>query len=356
MFLEQIVEEGARTAKEVTGVELQQSTIKVYSHSQWLDFCRANNFVEETNGVYVPAGRSAYVQKSSPTITSDVFHELFGHGLFYEHSTIGHKLAEVIKKEKDQKEFFEKEKRIDDEGFFNNFYWDYEGFATWLEARLCKETNNEAIWKKKKQQTHPMYLRAKEQLEDVEKNITLLGLLSQFGFPKTYSDEQVVEAAKKLYRQTFENIDFLLLRGSQKPYSDIDLFTVSRNQTQNHDLRWIDIYEVNNQEFETLRKLFDISITDPLIQGKIIHGNKEYFERAKKELYTQPITRDAIEHNLRRSYEQETISKQLLEGSPEQRTALGYANSFRANAQQLREGHKALTLAKLEEIYGPLRT
>lgn len=140
----------------------------------------------------------------------------------------------------------------------------------------------------------------------------------------------------------------MLLRGSQKPESDIDLFVVSNNASRNYFNGWLDIYEVNRIEFNDWAKKLDISVTDPIFSGNLIYGNKSYFEKVKRKIKNQPITQEAIIHHLS---EIERLKKYKTNISHEEDSRKKYIVSFSQNLEQLLLGNKPLTLKNLKEIY-----
>jgi len=74
--------------------------------------------------------------------------------------------------------------------------------------------------------------------------------MSQLGFPKYYDSHKILNLIERFYNSSFHNIEFIILYGSQKPESDIDLFIVSKNKSKNYFNGWLDVYEVNILEFQ----------------------------------------------------------------------------------------------------------
>ena len=54
------------------------------------------------------------MRTDSPVLTSNIFHELYGHGLFCEHSKIGKNLTEIIRNTGDGKSFMFDEVNLHD--------------------------------------------------------------------------------------------------------------------------------------------------------------------------------------------------------------------------------------------------
>ncbi|MEA3378315.1 MAG: nucleotidyltransferase domain-containing protein [Nanoarchaeota archaeon] len=339
-----LLSEASDFIKAEFNLEIMKSKIKLYSLENWQIFCEANRFDSDSEGLYVPLSYLAYVHTESPFLISNIFHELYGHGLFCEYSSIGKQLPKLIKR--DTKEyFFGKNKQT--LGIFNQNIANYEGFAIWLESLLCTETGNKSIWELKKNHLPKNHVQAGEVFEDFEKNFSRFGLMSQMGFPKYYDNEKILEVIKKLYGNSFNNIESIIIYGSRKPKSDIDLFIVSNNPSQNYFNGWLDIYELNKTEFYYELDNFDISVTDPIFSGKLIYGDNNHLEKIKKNILKKPITKKAISHNLSEAEKQKHYLKNLNKKDKRRKDCLSYIGSFSKNSRLLSQGIKALTLKKL---------
>ncbi|MEA3514105.1 MAG: nucleotidyltransferase domain-containing protein [Nanoarchaeota archaeon] len=333
-------------------LQLNKSELKQYSPENWQKFCQTNGFDAKSEGLYVPQSYSAYVNINSPALISNRFHEYFGHGLFCEHSHIGKKLVEIVQNDGNGDKFLNDEinPQVQSLGLCKQNIANYEGFALWLEALLCRETGNSNVWRLKKDRLPDDYVALFESFHNAEEDLTRFGFMSQLGFPKFYNDNKIINVLNKMYNINFENIEFAVLYGSQKPNSDIDLFVVSSNPSTNYFNGWLDIYELNKDEFNHLSSDLDISVTDPLFSGKLIHGSKNSFERIKKQVYNQPITDNAINHNVEEAEKQKQYLDSLSDTDKRKKDCLSYIDSFSQNAEQLQMGNKPLTLLNLQQI------
>lgn len=214
----------------------------------------------------------------------------------------------------------------------------------WLEHFLSKATNNELLFGQNMDElVHPDYKKLFEEFYDFSTQNGNFALIAQLGFPKYYDDNTIVETLRKLYKGDFETIDFAILYGSKKPYSDIDLFVVS-DKIQSCYNHWLDIFARTPEDFENDLSHFSIAITDPLFSGRTIVGDSEYQEHLKQKILNQPITQEAIQYNLTQSEEQGRIALLYPEDSKERSIAQSYQESFRRNAEELQKGNKMLTL------------
>ncbi len=346
LSLNPLIKEASGFCSSEFNLEIKKSKLKIYSEENWKEFCRVNNFVVGNEGLYVPLSYSAYVNVSSDVLVSNVFHEFFGHGLFCEHSQIGKNLVDIIKNRGNEKSFLYDEVNTKEQplGFCKTNIGNYEGFALWLEDLLCKETSNKKIWDLKKSRLPDDYVSLLEYFKSKEQELTRFGFMSQLGFPKFYDNEKIIEILKHFYSGQFNNIGFIILYGSRKPESDIDLFVVSTNPSQNHFNGWLDIYGLNREEFQGLIRKLDISITDPLFTGTLIYGDEIYFKQIKQNILEQEITQEAINYSLLKAEEQRRYLPCFEDMPREKKACLSYIFSCIRNAEELSRGNKLLTL------------
>ena len=335
------------------GFDIELSKLKPYSPENWQEFCQTNDFDLNSSGIYVPVSYSAYVRIDSSFLTSNIFHELYGHGLFVEHSQIGKKLTEIIQNNGDEKSFMFDEINPQEQtfGIARQNIHNYEGFAVWLEALLCKETNNSKVWNAKKNALREDYAQLFEFFEDVESKLSRFGLISQMGFPKHYDENKVLDVLKKLYGSAFDNVDFVILYGSQKPESDIDLCVVSNKPSNQYFNGWLDIAELNRDDFENRMNNLDIALTDAIFSGRLIFGDENIFNHYKRTILNKPISQEMIEYNKRKSNLQKKYLSGYQDDARMRNLCLSYMDSFSQNAEQLSLGNKSLTLENLQQLY-----
>jgi hypothetical protein len=175
--------------------------------------------------------------------------------------------------------------------------------------------------------------------------------MSQMGFPKIYDSKKVVDVIKKFYGQNFEDIEMILLYGSKKPFSDIDLFIVSKNDGKSYSNGWLDIYEVNTGEFVEGIERLDISVTDPVMTGTLIYGNPKTYSRIKEMTINMPISQKSIMHNKHMASAQLALSERTTD---QEIKLIGknYNRSYLFNSISLSQGIKLLTLENIEKEYG----
>ncbi len=334
------------------GFDIEKSKLKPYSSKNWQKFCQKNNFDTNSTGIYIPSSYSAYVRTKSPFLTPNIFHELYGHGLFVEHSQIGKKLTEIIQDSRDEKSFMFDEVNPEDQifGIAKRNIHNYEGFAVWLEALLCENTGNSKVWNAKKDGLREDYNSLFDFFKDAESKLSRFGLISQLGFPKYYDDDKVLDVVKKLYGSDFNNVDFVILYGSQKPESDIDLCIVSNNPSNQYFNGWLDIAELNREDFQNRMNNLDIALTDAMFSGRLVFGDENTFRKYKKNILEKPISQEMIVYNKKKSDLQKEYLSSYQDNSRMRKLCLSYKDSFSQNADQLIKGNKPLTLSKLKKI------
>ena len=335
-------------------IEIQRSKFKPYSSKNWQQFCQINGFEKLAGGLYIPQSFSAYVNAESPFLIPNTFHEYFGHGLFCEHSQLGNQLVKIVQNDKDGNKFLHDE--IDPQtqplGLCRQNIGNYEGFAVWLEALLCDELGEQKIWETKKVGIPKFYQSLHEHFQDAEQKLTRFGLMAQMGFPKYYSGDDIVNTLKHLYgTDKFSNIDFIILYGSQKPESDIDLCVVSTNQSTQYFNGWLDLAELNREDFRQRLEHLDIALTDAMFSGELIYGDNNHFAQLQQKVFDAPITKETIEYNLKKvQYQKEYLSH--YKDNPRLRNlCLSYIGSFSQNAEHLQRGNKPLTLKNIKQLY-----
>ena len=332
------------------GIEI--SKLKPYSPKDWQEFCNVNGFNPKTEGLYIPESYSAYVDTGSPVLISNIFHELFGHGLFCEHSKIGKELVEKAKNGEDVNSYLydDVDSKNQPFGLAKQNIGNYEGFALWLESILCEATDSQGLWETKRGRLPDAYQSLFEYFAQAEQKMTRLGFMSQLGFPKFYDDNSLLAAVKAVYGSKFSDVDLIVLYGSRKPESDIDIFVVSEDRSVNYDNGWLDIYQLKREEFEELVRKLDISATIGFFTGEPVYDPGGIFCKYRQQIVNQPITSEAINHNYERA---EQLKQNLLffEDNPEkEKTCIGYIDSYTKMADALREGRKLYTLDDMKII------
>lgn len=341
------------------GISVNESSLCKHSADEWKAF--SGNYGFNAEGAYFVRDKSAHVNSNSDFALIDTFHEYFGHGLYTEHSLFGKELYSLERKLLKE----ELESGISAEGLSafrkNNetckqinelqrkMIAPYEGFAMWMEWHLSMLTGNMGLYENKAACRNEGANMLASSLISFSKQNTDYALLYANGFPKHYNNSILNEIAANVFRNDLSSIDFALVYGSRKPYSDIDLFIVSDN-IPCFSKGWIDVYSVSRNSFSDLLSKMDISITDALFTGELIYGNMDLFENAKIRARDAAISQNAIDFHLNHVSKAKELSDKCTDAG-DKRTSARYAVSYYLNAIEMRQGRKPLTLKALIEKY-----
>ncbi|MDP3728006.1 MAG: hypothetical protein Q8R18_00990 [bacterium] len=338
LTLSHIIEQAEDFTQREIHCKPEQSKIKIYSQRDWQEFCKKNNFEQESHGLYIPQRKRAYLQTESPFFITNLFHEYFGHGLFYEHSLVGKELEKILENGEGGNTFLQQRRSSSAFGLGKTHHEDYEGFALWLEAKLCNELGYQELWERREKTLPEPHRIIYNFFTQAEQKFTPFGFLAQLGFPKYYHSDKIKNFLQAVYQEQWKNIDMALLYGSQKPYSDMDLFVVSNN-SRNFFNGWLDIYELERTEFHYLLERFDISVTEAISTGTPIHG-ENMWRQAQEQIKTQHIKKNAARHNRRKA--EELREKTIFTSEREKRITLSYEISYRKAGEFLTQGNRVL--------------
>ena len=117
------------------------------------------------------------------------------------------------------------------------------------------------------------------------------------GFPRQFDNNTLMDIAREKLNSRYNNLVFLIHFGSKNPEGDVDLCAVLKDNTkldEYKDSRTIDMPQYNYSDFIRRMKLFDIVITQPLLTGKLIYGDKYEFEILIKKLKKHNPTQESV--------------------------------------------------------------
>ena len=336
--------------QELLGYKPEQTSLQKVPKSQWNNFCKSIGQPINKLGIYSSRNQTAIIQKEN---SLSLFHEYFGHGLYCEQSLAGRKLINLEQKlfEEEKQEFKEKQFTLKDleksrktsltfqelNNFKEQNLTQYELFAVWTEYLLSKKFKINEIFEKKYDN---LSKKDKEQVERIINFSEQYGNLATFyesGLARITTPERVKKLIGEIYGiNNVEKSKLILLAGSKKPFSDIDLFS-SSNVLFSSQNNWLDLVNFDEQDFEKRIKNFEVQVTHPIMEGEFITGDKIYLLQKRKQLKEQPITKEAIEHNFRKS-EQEKIASEKTNDKELKRIYTYYSETYLANALALKDG------------------
>jgi hypothetical protein len=336
------------------GIKLERS--KLIYHTDWSSFTKENFLHPSSDSVFFPKDLTAHVPNQNlEKILPLVYHELEGHGNYCEHTLHGRKLVEDEKifsqSEGEDKLKFARECSA----YFQSIKPYFEGFAIWMEEFLLKNVEREDLWIERREKSKFMpldnqhsYFDAYSILKSFEDKKGTYELWYTIGFPKKFDKKTIISIAKEKLRERFNDLEFLIVEGSKKPYSDIDLCAILKNGVKTDDYkhsRNIDFVQYNLSDFEKHLNSFEVFATEPVFTGELVMGDESKFKNLKN------ITQNNVPSNETCNNLSKKGSK-ILENSKlyfeygsfaESIINLAYALSYKTFAEEYSKGGKVLT-------------
>ena len=229
----------------------------------------------------------------------------------------------------------------------------YEGFAVFTEFLLSKQFNLNEKFERK---YNYLSKKDKKQIEDLISFNQQYGNLATFyaqGLARRTTPERAKKLLEEIYKDKLKDIEFALLYGSKKEFSDIDIFVVSDSLPE-IETHWLDVVVHKKKDFEKRIELFDIVESEALTSGELIFGNRDYFNKKIIQLNEQSITNESINYNLQKSQEQQRLAREYSKASPTRAIGLGYAIHYLSNALLLMQGKRALKKEEFNRLYNHL--
>ncbi|MFH1065812.1 MAG: hypothetical protein V1734_04890 [Nanoarchaeota archaeon] len=347
--------------KDRFGIIPAETTLSLHSFGNWQKFCSERKLDMSAEGVYLIRNYSALINTDSEFLLQNIFHEYFGHGLYTEYSLPGMQVKALEDKlaaeEQDTKSIEELEELRQNSDTYKHLQKlrqdilpEYEGFAMWMECYLSALVGEKQKFTEKVNKLSPVEQSLCRRFVEYSNEFGEHALFFSTGLPKHYNQPIITDILRKVFKDDFNSIKFAMVYGSRKPYSDIDIFIVSDKLPCKH-FGWLDIYSVDTSTFEDLTAKFDISITEPLFTGQFVCGDRMLAMQTKNKVMGSPITQQAVEFHRQHAEKAKQLALQYPEASAEYQTAMRYNTSYLANAKEMEQGRKPLTLANLISRY-----
>ncbi len=231
LSVNEITKQAAEVVKAEYNLSLNNSSLHTYSQEGWAEFLKKRNISALTHGLFLPASLTAHVDSSSRFFNTTTYHELFGHGLYFEHSESGRKIHN-LEVELSLMSSIDNDSTIRESmanSIFDHatlYYEQCEGFALWLEFQLSAKLGFSKEFEEKLDVAVPdTYKTTLDKYLAFSKTYGDFALFAQCGFPKVYDETIIRDLLLKMYPDA--NFDLAILYGSQLPNSDIDIFVVS---------------------------------------------------------------------------------------------------------------------------------
>lgn len=331
-------------------------------HEDWPTFINNNGLHPSSESVFLPRDLTAHTpQQSLEKILPLIYHELEGHGNYCEHTLQGKKLIE------DEKIFSQLEGETkykfasECSAYFQSIKPYFEGFAVWMEEFLLKNVGREDLWLERKEKSKQMpldnqhsYFDAYSMLKDFEKERGTYELWYTIGFPKRFDKKTITSIAKEKLKERFDDLEFLILGGSKRPYSDMDLCAILKDGTKidayRHS-RVIDFVQYNLSSLENHLDNFEVFATEPVFTGELIIGDEAKFESLKKGVKDECPKKEICQNLSKKSAKLLENSKLYFESGDFANSivSLTYALSYQTFAEEYSLGSKVLTYKEILE-------
>src|SRR3989344_5651807 len=330
-------------------------SFELLTREQWITFCRRYGFSKNSEGTFIPRNLTAYLLAETPNLPVNLFHELFGHGLYFEYSEKGQSLQDL------ELRLMREERRLLRRDFTmqqlaevranspmlrlirkNQNDLLFESFAIWTEEYLSGLFGFQDLFKAKYPDFSKQLGEALDEIRRFQANFGEACLFYELGFPKYRSIDELREIIPKALARDLSDDDFVLVYGSRKPYSDVDIFVVSEEETT-AKTTWLDCFWMPHAIHDYKLSVFDVAVTDPLFTGELISGNADELERKRKKVLIQPITNEAIYYNIIYAREQAILADRFPRGTRGYTAGKSYSFTYRRNALALKQGKRLLT-------------
>ncbi|OIO80339.1 hypothetical protein AUJ84_03795 [Candidatus Pacearchaeota archaeon CG1_02_32_132] len=337
------------------GYKSEQTSLEQIPEREWNEFATQRGLNPNSSGIYLPRNQTAVIQDQN---SLSLFHEYFGHGLYCEQNLTGRRLVDLEKRllEEEKQEFQERRFTLEDvqrfrqqnktfqelENFRQENLGRYELFAIWTEYLLSGEHNLREDFERKYDSLQNGDKESVDSVINFSENYGNLATMYSQGMARRKTAERVKSLLGEIYKDKIQNVIFALLYGSRKEFSDIDVFMVGENPQESHS-NFLDVKMQSPRDLRKGIKNSDVRTLIPLMNGEFIFGDRDYFEQARRRVLSQPISEEAIKHNLKWSYRMQRLRDENLENDFLKNKFEGYSQTYLANALALREGKRLFT-------------
>lgn len=353
-MLSDYIQRAEEVLEDEFGVKPERSRL-IY-HENWSSFAKENCLNPSSESVFLPKGLTAHIpQESLDKVLPLIYHELEGHGNYCEHTLQGRKLVEDEKmfsqlKGEDKLEF-----ASECSAYFQKIKPYFEGFAVWMEEFLLNAVGREDIWLERKEKSKQMpldaqhsYFDAYSMLKGFEEEKGTYELWYTVGFPKRFDKKTITNIAKEKLKGRFDDLEFLILGGSKKPYSDIDLCAILKESVRTDEYkhsRVIDLVQYNLSDFKRHLDNFEIFATEPVFTSELIFGDESKFEDLKSRIKNKSPNEEVCHNLLKKSVCILENSKSYFncDDFTNSIVHLAYALSYETFAKEYSSGSKVLT-------------
>jgi len=253
----------------------------VYDTAAWDAFKHNRRVQEKTDvtllGLYTPSTNKAHVWMANPHWIATLYHELHGHGLYFERSPIGHDYVTYSRLPEHKLDPL-----VAQWGFPGTYKENHEGFAVWMEAYLCTATGRQAMWSTMRSSMLKDYLAAYERTCDLEKELGEYGLLRQMGIDIPI-DQRKASAIIKASAGG-RRIDLAIALPTKCVRDPFRTLIVSDARPQAKQRPWFAPRIISTEQFITETKQKNNTLMHELCESAFLFGDRYAWELARKRL------------------------------------------------------------------------
>lgn len=319
----------------------------LHDELSWKEHCKRYKIAHSNFGAFYPLLMQSHVVMGTPYTEALLVHEHIGHGLFYEHSQMGKLIRFLEEALLNLEEAEKEEKKKELETLTKGRIASIEGFAVWMEKYILGQLGMDEKWRLRFDDLKPLHREGLRLAEQEEKSFGDYGVIYGAGLPKHYNSLDLVRLCKLYFGQKFTAIDFIILYGSRKPESDIDICVIGNLEETVVFEPWLDMKIENRNLFLRKLKNFDLLALSIIANGSVIFGNSSEIEKLRELVRNLSITREAIEYNQGRA---ERAKTNIENGNIYNlRSAIKTMVTSRINSIALSQGKKWLRIEDLEK-------
>ena len=326
----------------------------------------------QAQSIFIPKDLSAHIPKDRLDLA---IHEYHGHGLYCEQANYG---KQMVLHEQNIDKMSEKQ-LAEALVIHEHLKPDFEGHALWTEDFVLTQLRRFDILESRLQELNNLSFNSRfhrnlktqrdiyNRIKQFEQVNGIFELWYSLGFPRQFDKQTLLDITKEKLGTRYKNLIFLIHFGSNNQNGDIDLCAILEDNVKLDEYkhsRTIDISQFNYSDFLKRIDLFDIPITQPLLTGILIYGNKKDFNKLKIKLKNKKPNKRAIAHLHRRSrwcfdYATEYFSNQPITLTNLEITLsnLAYAISFYEFAQRYKNNERVIAMDELDsQLFKEIRT
>ena len=262
----ELIKQAKKKIAEAFDLSISKSTLYLYTPDEWVNFAESHGKNPGTlRGLYLPNEYSAHVTTGKRHYPLTVFHELFGHGLFYECSVLG-------KNSKSAKPSCLKSFGGDTQEYL-------EGIAVWFDQWCSYQLGLKAAWHEKFLCLPKSYKLAYTAIKNQVEEQTAFGMLAHHGFEIPVTQERLAN-----YIQATEpGTQFAIQYGDGSITEGTCVFVLG-DETRTTTNSWLKLQMLSPSDFARVAAKQHPDILSTMFQGRFLCGDRTKYNKVKEKL------------------------------------------------------------------------